>query len=235
MSYFYTYQYPSSVVSAGANANSFLAGFSYFQTVEIEAYTIKIILTPSTTFINSTILSQEKGIAFMNLIGIPLNSQATCIYQATRDGFGANNFHSKVDGILSTYIIIKSTNGNIFGGYTKADWKATTNSYTSDSSAYIFSLVNTYNYPCKLKQVQANSPVSIRSLNEAGPIFGNGYDIFIANQSNSNTNSMSYFYTYQYPSSVVSAGANANSFLAGFSYFQTVEIEAYTINSNIFF
>ena len=57
----------------------------------------------------------------------------------------------------------------------------------------------------------------------------------VIKNTNSNTNSFSYFYTYQYPSSVVSAGANANSFLAGFSYFQTVEIEAYTIKIILYY
>jgi len=36
----------------------------------------------STTFINSTILTQELGVSLMNLIGVPLNSVATKIYQA---------------------------------------------------------------------------------------------------------------------------------------------------------
>ncbi len=66
----------------------------------------------STTFINSTILSQENGISLMTLIKVPFFSRATRVYQASKDGFGASNFHSKVDGVLGTLTVIKSTNGN---------------------------------------------------------------------------------------------------------------------------
>ena len=72
----------------------------------------------STTFINSTILTQELGVSLMNLIGVPLNSAATKVYQGTRDGFFASNFHSKVVGINGTLTVIKSTTGNVFGGFT---------------------------------------------------------------------------------------------------------------------
>ena len=42
------------------------------------------------------------------------------IYQATSDGFQASNFHAKADGIANTLTIVKTTNENIFGGYTAA-------------------------------------------------------------------------------------------------------------------
>jgi hypothetical protein len=103
----------------------------------------------STAFINSTILTQEKGNSLLNLIGVPLNSSMTKIYQATIDGFGASNFHSKVDGINGTLIVIKSSNGNIFGGFTNVFWNTAQNG-TLDHSAYIFSLINQQNFSCKL-------------------------------------------------------------------------------------
>ncbi len=40
------------------------------------------------------------------------------IYRASQDGFEAANFHSKCDNKPNTLVIIKSENGNIFGGYT---------------------------------------------------------------------------------------------------------------------
>ena len=41
------------------------------------------------------------------------------MYQASRDGFGASDFHSKCNGITGTLVVVKDTNSNIFGGYTK--------------------------------------------------------------------------------------------------------------------
>jgi hypothetical protein len=47
------------------------------------------------------------------------------IYRASQDGFEAANFHSKCDNKPNTLVIIKSENGNIFGGYTdKMFWFA---------------------------------------------------------------------------------------------------------------
>ena len=44
------------------------------------------------------------------------------IYRSSRDGFEASSFHSKCDNKPNTLIIIKSTNGNVFGGYTEKSW-----------------------------------------------------------------------------------------------------------------
>ena len=38
------------------------------------------------------------------------------IYRASRDGFGADEFHSKCDGKRDTLSIIQTTNGYVFGG-----------------------------------------------------------------------------------------------------------------------
>ena len=108
----------------------------------------------------------------------------------------------------------------------------------SDTSAYIFSLVNTRNQPCKLGQsgVSGNGGIyAVYTTSGYGPCFGGGWDFQISDQSNTNSNSYANLgFTYQYPSSI-SAGPSAQAFLAGSYYFQTAEVEAYTINSNSFF
>jgi hypothetical protein len=67
----------------------------------------------STTFVNSTILSQEQGIALMSLIGIPSNTKLTKLYAGSINGFGASNFHSNCDGFYGTLTIVKSSNLNV--------------------------------------------------------------------------------------------------------------------------
>ena len=44
------------------------------------------------------------------------------IYRASRDNFEGSKFHSKCDKKPNTLVIIKSINGNVFGGFTKQNW-----------------------------------------------------------------------------------------------------------------
>ena len=48
-------------------------------------------------------------------IGITELWEWKVLYRATRDGFGAQDFHSHCDTANRTLVIIKSTNGSIFG------------------------------------------------------------------------------------------------------------------------
>ena len=45
------------------------------------------------------------------------------IYRASKHGYSASSFHSHCDYSEPTLIIIKSTDGWIFGGYTTQSWK----------------------------------------------------------------------------------------------------------------
>jgi len=180
-------------------------------------------------------LTQERGISLLNLIRVPFYSRATRVYQASKDGFGASDFHSKVDGILGTLTVVKSTYGNIFGGFTSLSWGLPSNSY-SDPSAYIFSLVNQHNnYSYIFNQIstyQSNPIYSIYANPQNGPIFGGSHDFAIYDQSNSKNNSHSRLgYSYQAPLNYTFSSDQANSFLAGSRNFQTLEVEVYTIIS----
>jgi len=78
------------------------------------------------------------------LCGFPYSKHWKLQYRATRDGFSAHNFHTKCDTAANTLTIIKSTNGNIFGGFTEKAWSSSVQ-YFIDSKAFIFSLVNKEN------------------------------------------------------------------------------------------
>ncbi len=58
------------------------------------------------------------------------------IYRASQDGFEAANFHEKCDNKPSTFIIIKSENGNVFGAYTEQSWSG--KGYKHDRKAFKF-------------------------------------------------------------------------------------------------
>jgi hypothetical protein len=133
------------------------------------------------------------------------------IYRASRDGFEATKFHYKCDHKPNTLIVIKSTNGNIFGGYTEKSWSGS-NNYKTDYNSFIFSLINLDCEPVKIKWSRNQG---IYCDISHGPIFGAGNDLFISDKSNTNTSSLSnlcnsYIHPeYEYKSN------GAKSFLAG--------------------
>ena len=46
------------------------------------------------------------------------------LYQASIDGDGAINFHSRCDNIPNTLVIIKSVGNRRFGGFTSVQWSS---------------------------------------------------------------------------------------------------------------
>ena len=67
---------------------------------------------------------------------------------------------------------------------------------------------------------------------DEGPIFGAGMDLYISNDSNLNNDSSSRLgYSYKHPH-LEDFSDEAKSFLAGSYYFQTSEIEVFTLNNN---
>ncbi len=149
-------------------------------------------------------------------------------YRATRDGSSAQNFHNQCDGIPNTLTIIKSTNGNIFGGFTEKTWQSTICQYVADPNAFVFSLVNKENKP--LKGICTDSDKAIVCNSSYGAVFGVG-EIWITSDSNSNQKSLSNFgLTYMHDDYKYGT-EKAKSILAGSYYFQTVEIEVFVVTN----
>ena len=69
--------------------------------------------------------------------------------------------------------IIKSTNGNVFGGFTTKPWSINS-VYENDPDAFIFSLINSKKTPlkfdCKVPQY------AIRCHSSYGPVFGHDFE-----------------------------------------------------------
>jgi len=157
------------------------------------------------------------------------NNNWNLIYRGTRDGFGAKDFHRECDGVAKTVTIVKTTNGNIFGGYTDLSWSSPTKiTDYIDNNAFIFSLVNEKNQP--FIAMPKNNQGSIRCYSDCGPIFGNkqlNRDICIASDSNMNTKSYS-----KLGGSFERTGISRDDefILAGSEHFKSVEIEVYRLN-----
>ena len=114
------------------------------------------------------------------MINFPINQRWNLIYKASQDEFEASNFHSKCDNKPITLVIIKSQNGNVFGGYTEQDWSnndpLSVNVDNPDQNAFIFSLINKENRPLK---INCSPNQGIRCNNTKGAVFGGKSDLVI--------------------------------------------------------
>jgi hypothetical protein len=177
-------------------------------------------------FRDSLIFTQNEMILYQMLTG--RIEEVELIYRASRDDFGASSFHSKCYNISNTVTIIKTTSNSVFGGFTSAKWTSNGGS-TYDSNAFIFSLRRSGN-PNK-ERLNITRPVNaIYSYLYEGPTFGDGRDIYVSSNSNTNDNSYSYLgSSYQLPKNIAFGSVEAQSYLAGSTYWRTTEIEVYQV------
>ena len=136
------------------------------------------------------------------------------LYRGSRDGFGSRAFHSRCDGKSNTVTIILNDQNHVFGGYTSVAWYSSGSSYSSDSSAYLFSLrrdksTNSEKYLIKPSQSQ----YAILGYSIWGPIFGGGHDLQICSNANIYKGSYNYKYSYEFPRDNYLAGAIGGNWL----------------------
>jgi hypothetical protein len=158
------------------------------------------------------------------------NANFKLLYRGSRDGFGANDFSEKCFQKAKTLTIIKSTNGCIFGGYTEATWNYNNGNWVKDSKAFLFSLVNKDNQqPLKINVANDRANCAIASGSTYAIVFGDGYDLGIANHCNQNTDSYSNIGNSFKHSTLKLDSVKAKTFLAGSYNFQVAEIETYQL------
>ena len=177
---------------------------------------------------NSKILTRVQNYDLIDLCEFDLSEKWSLLFRGSRDGFSANDFHSKCDGHSNTLTILKAKQTSyIFGAFTTVDWESSSwpGKYKSDPNAFIFSLTNKENKPMKMRPNKYEN--AVYTYAQYGPTFGRGYDIFIANDANTTTDSYSNFgYSYTHPQYEYGTNA-AQTLLAGSMYFQLDEIEVY--------
>jgi hypothetical protein len=145
---------------------------------------------------DSNILDSDSKKKLSELCQFPNGQRWRLLYRATRDGFGAKDFHRKCDHFENTLVVIKSTAGNVFGGFTSKPWNSSatrdkchyiqikdsltklrnscliaTYGYVQDESAFIFSLVNKFSEPLKTVY-SSDQGIGIFCDIDAGPSFG---------------------------------------------------------------
>ena len=77
------------------------------------------------------------------------------LFKATRDGQHCSYFHSKCDKKVQQLVFIKTTKGEIFGGYTEEGFRSR-NSYIVDNNAFVFSFSTKKIYNAKYNEKVIN-------------------------------------------------------------------------------
>jgi hypothetical protein len=117
----------------------------------------------------SSILNFTQRTNLLELTGFERFERWELIYRASLHGFRASDFHANCDGVSKTLTIIRSSNSNIFGGYTGAQWDSSEQP-KSDPEAFIFSLENTVNTPLLISVTNQNRAIYCDP--NLGPTFG---------------------------------------------------------------
>jgi hypothetical protein len=100
---------------------------------------------------------------------------AALLFRSTRDGANAAAFHERCDAKGPTLVLIKDTDGNVFGGYTQKDWGSKWK-YVSDPAAFLISVVSPHGTrPVLFPSTGSWASICCDSL--CGPWFGAGIGV----------------------------------------------------------
>jgi hypothetical protein len=126
-------------------------------------------------FVGGSILDKKQRIDLIKLIPKTYTKKPwKLLYSGSNDGYSSSTFHGKCDNSGGqTVVVIKSTNGNIFGGFTSKDWSSN-GSYTSDKDAFLFSIKNSKNNVFKFPIHNNANGLNSTFYNNStyGPTFG---------------------------------------------------------------
>jgi len=179
----------------------------------------------STLFGKTTLLNSRLGLILLQWVPKTDKKKWILCYSGLKNGFISTAFHKAADNKGPSLVIIQSSNGNIFGGYNPQPWSSSAG-YNNDNTSFLFTLVNKEGMPpTKFSKLSGKNGCYSNSGN--GPVFGEGYDLFISSNSNKNTNSytnlgLSY-------STTIQDKTLKQKLLPGSYYFTVKEIEVFIL------
>ncbi|CAF1044290.1 unnamed protein product [Rotaria magnacalcarata] len=173
-------------------------------------------------FADDTLLTIEQMQKLNELYGKPDQSWKL-IYKATRDGFEGRIFHGLCDNQGPTIVIIRSSDGYLFGGYAAQSWNSAGN-YTNAPNSFLFLLTNA-NGSQPTKFPYNNNGHGLYGNNAYGPTFGGGHDLHICDKSNTTNNSYC-----NMPHSYTNPLGLGQATFTGSRNFQTTEIEVFKLS-----
>ena len=150
--------------------------------------------------IDSNILNSNEKLSLLNLLFDALKKQTgneemknidtKLLYRASENDRSAEKFHDLCEGEGATITIIHNEHDHVFGGYTSKSWPKCDIGYTNwtwyeDSNAFLFMI----RPKCKVFALKSNLSDEdkkgvIHACTGYGPIFGNGWDIYIGDKGN---------------------------------------------------
>jgi len=122
--------------------------------------------------------------AYLNQLLVPVSKEIGMpIYVASRDGDRASDFHDHCDGQGPTVVIIETTTGHVFGGYTDVSWSSDAGYYRS-STSFLFQLRPNFDQ----YKISVEAYAVFHSINY-GPMFGLGQDLMVSDLAMNNSDS----------------------------------------------
>jgi len=119
------------------------------------------------------------------------------LFVASVDGDAASKFHSLCDDQGATLVVVETTSGVIFGGYTDMSWSPNQGqSYVESTTVFLFQV-----RPAMIKFGIEHTQYAIFQDATGGPSFGRGHDLDISSGAMSNTASSVYGSSYAYTTS----------------------------------
>ena len=99
------------------------------------------------------------------------------LYRGSADGFTAEAFHRRCDKKGPTLTLVRSDNGNIFGGYSTVAW-GSKDAFRAAPGSFLLTLRNTYGTePSTFSLLEPGCPSAIYDHYTFGPTFGGGCDL----------------------------------------------------------
>jgi len=167
----------------------------------------------------SVIIDGDQNEALVGFLGS--YRDPTLLYRGSRDGMSEMTFHNLCNNKGPTLTVVKTMNGNIFGGFTSQSWMSR-NNYVVDMNAWLFSLKHPSVVGPKKMKAQ-NGSYHVYDNASYFPSFGNNHDLTCGySGANAYTNVSSGHYE-QVDSRL--------QFLDGTQYFQVKEIEVFGLTS----
>ena len=178
-------------------------------------------------FKESKILIDSMAKTLIEISDFPEDQRWKLVYRATDDGYESEDFYKKTTSQKTCLTLIKSENTNVFGGYTDAEWIRGENAFTSDKNAFIFSLKNADKEPMRFECFDAENAVFTGHPDYVQCYGDDMSSISLAPNSNVEARSNAYLgNSYRHPNYPLNSD-KANEFLAGSTFFKTLEIEVY--------
>ena len=191
--------------------------------------------------VSSSIISFSEAYQLKSLCNFSSDLNFKLLYQGDRDGFNKNSFRSKVNDESNLFIIIKTTRGNIFGGFTSQKfmfdrddalsyfWRERVYNYQYDENAFLFSFKNSKNNSVRINIDHPEYAIRDIYLNE-GPSFGSDLSTYF----DPNNNIMYGYSYYSFKDSFSSFLTNEMVSNSQYGYYFVVSnIEIYKIDCKL--